>query len=505
MRLKAPAGWRADKPETLLEMKRDARFLDNAQDRAEGSIGMEWDHLIETTMYHCERWLSSLPHRPVSEEVDHEALRTSLDLPLSDDPVEVNSVIEELVTAVEPGLVASPGPRYFGFVTGGSHPVALAADWLTSAWDQVAASYVGSPSAAVIEETAARWVLELLDLPRASSVGFTTGATGANFTALAAARQALLAGVGWDLEERGLTNAPAVHIVTSEQRHSTIDVVLRLLGIGAAQVTTVPVDDQGRADPAAFADALDATEGLIIAIAQAGNVATGSFDPLEEIARAAATRGAWLHVDGAFGLWARASQELRSLTVGAEAADSWAVDAHKWLNVPYDCGIVVVRNAAAHYAATKKGGSYAMTSEPGRRDGEHWVPEFSRRARATPVYAVLRALGRRGVNDLVTRACDCARRFADAVRTDADIEVLNEVVLNQVLLAFPSAAGDERLHTTRILQAVQSEGTFWAGSTEWGGRLCMRVSISGWATTERDVDRAATTLRRIVAAIHEAP
>ncbi len=461
--------------------------------------------MIRAAMHHCERWLSSLPHRPVAQPLDHAALQRNLDLPLGDEPMDVTRVIDELVAAAEPGLVASAGPRYFGFVTGGSHPAALAADWLTSAWDQVASSYVGSPSTAVIEEVTARWVLELLDLPGTSSVGFTTGATTANFTALAAARQALLARAEWDLEERGLAGAPPVHIVTGDQRHSTIDVVLRLLGIGSAHVTTVPVDEQGRADAAIFAAALDRTEGPAIAIAQAGNVATGSFDPLEEIARAAARRRAWLHVDGAFGLWARSSATFQSLTAGAELADSWAVDAHKWLNVPYDCGIVIVRDPSAHYAATKKGGAYSMTSEPDRRDGEHWVPEFSRRARATPVYAVLRALGRKGVDELITRCCSHARRFAEAVSVDPNIEVLNEVVLNQVLLAFPSTARDERTHTAAILQAVQGDGTFWAGSTEWDGRLCMRVSISGWSTTKGDIDIAARTLRRIVSSEKHRP
>ncbi|HEX2050155.1 MAG TPA: aminotransferase class V-fold PLP-dependent enzyme [Actinomycetota bacterium] len=462
----------------------------------------EASRLVRTAMRHCERWLDALGERPVAPPVDDDELARAFDDDLPAEPADVHAVVDDLAARADAGLVASPGPRYFGFVTGGAHPAALAADWLTSAWDQVATSYAGAPAAAVIEDVTARWLLELLDLPRTSSVGFTTGATTANLTALAAARRAVLLRVGWDLDDQGLAGAPPVHVVAGEQRHSTIDGVLRLLGIGAADVTVVPVDDQGRVLADAFAAALDARPGPALAIAQCGNVATGAFDPIEDVARAAAKRGAWLHVDGAFGLWARAARGLRHATRGVEAADSWAVDAHKWLNVPYDCGFVVVRDADAHEAVVRKGGSYAMTAPRGRRDGSHWVPEFSRRARAIPVYAVLRALGRSGVDELVTRCCRLARRFARAVAHDPGVEVLNDVVLNQVLLAFP-CDGDERRHAARVIRAVHADGTFWAGSTEWNGRLCMRVSVSNWSTTEADVDRSAERLLAIVAEARE--
>jgi len=464
----------------------------------DAAAAFDWDQLIDTTMPYCAAWLSSLPHRPVARPVRHDELVGQIDDHLPEAPSDVMHVIADLAEVAETGLIASPGPRYFGFVTGGAHPAALAADWLTSAWDQVAGSFVGSPTASVIEETTARWVLELLDLPRTATVGFTTGATMANFTALAAARRSVLERAGWDYAAHGTTGAPAVQVITGAQRHATIDMALRLLGIGTDQITVVPVDEQGRIEAPSFVNAVAATSGPVIAIAQAGNVSTGSFDPVEDIVAAVAERGAWLHVDGAFGLWARAARDLQHLTKGIDQADSWGVDAHKWLNVPYDCGLVIVRHGEAHLLATQKCASYAMASDDIARDGDDWVPEFSRRARAMPVYAVIRALGRSGIEDLVSRCCRLARRFAAKVAQNVGIEVLNDVVLNQVLLAFPVKDGDERFHTELIVRTLHKDGLLWAGTTEWNGRLCIRVSVSNWSTTERDIDRSADRLNQIV-------
>jgi glutamate/tyrosine decarboxylase-like PLP-dependent enzyme len=391
-------------------------------------------------------------------------------------------VLEHLVAKAGPGVVANPGPRYFGFVTGGALPAALGADWLTSAWDQNAFSRVSSPAAAAIEAVAERWVLEALDLPRTAAVGFATGATTSNFTCIAAARHALLDRAGWDVEEQGLAGAPPIRVIVGEHVHASLLVALRYAGLGAP-TTIVPADDQG----AMVADELAVGDGPTLICAQAGEVGSGASDPLEAIA--AAKGDAWLHIDGAFGLWAAASPKLRHLVRGAERADSWAVDAHKWLNVPYDSGLAIVAEPAALKAAMGVRASYLPDSE-GREPLDH-VPEMSRRARAIPVYAALRSLGRSGLAELVERNCALARRLADAMREEQGVEVLNDVVLNQVLLRFD----DDDATTRNVVDEVQRGGEAWLGGTVWHGRAAIRVSVSNWSTTEDDVDRLVTALR----------
>jgi glutamate/tyrosine decarboxylase-like PLP-dependent enzyme len=401
-------------------------------------------------------------------------------------------VLERLAAAADPGLVASPGPRFFGFVVGGTLPVAIAADWMTSAWDQNAGLEVLAPAAAVVEEVCERWIVELLGLPAGASAGFVTGGQGANTTCLAAARHAVLRDAGWDVEERGLIGAPAVDVYVGEEAHTTIFSSLRLLGLGAGRAQRIPADDQGRMDAAALAARLGAADGPAIVCAQAGEINTGSFDPFEAIADACAARGAWLHVDGAFGLWAAAAPGLRGLVTGVERADSWATDAHKWLNVPYDSGIAIVGDRAVHRAALALTAAYFVETDAGR-DNVAYVPETSRRARGFPVYAALRTLGRRGVAELVQRCCDLARQMAGALAAEPGIRVLNDVVLNQVLVEL-----DDPGATGAVLARIQADGTCWLGGTTWHGAPAIRVSFSNWSTTLEDVTRSAAAISEAV-------
>jgi glutamate/tyrosine decarboxylase-like PLP-dependent enzyme len=429
----------------------------------------------------AEEHLATLGERPVRAHATYEDVVAALDEPLPEHGEDPVAVVERLAAAVGPGVVASPGPRYFGFVTGGALPAALAAEWLASAWDQNAFSRVSSPGAAALEAVTERWVLEALGLPNDAAVGFATGATISNFTCLAAARHALLAREGWDVEEQGLTGAPKLEVIVGEQVHVSLLLALRYAGLGAP-TRRVPADDQG----AMRAEALELGDGPALICAQAGEVGSGASDPLEAIA--AAKGDAWLHVDGAFGLWAAASPALRHLVAGAEQADSWAVDAHKWLNVPYDSGLAIVADAAALRAAMGVRASYLPDSE-GREPLDH-VPEMSRRARAVPVYAALRALGRSGLAELVDRCCALARRLAEAMAAQDGVEVLNDVVLNQVLLRFD----DDDATTRAVVEEVQRGGEAWLGGTVWHGRAAVRVSVSNWSTTEEDIDRLAAAL-----------
>jgi glutamate/tyrosine decarboxylase-like PLP-dependent enzyme len=453
--------------------------------------------LLEQTAGHAADFLEAVPDRPVGPPVDADDLRASLGGPLPAEPATPSSVIEALAAAADPGLVAIPGGRYFGFVIGGAVPAALAADWLTSAWDQNAGLYVAGPAAGVVEEVAGAWLAELLGLPAGVSFGFVTGCQMAHVTALAAARHAVLDRAGWDVNEQGLVGAPAVHVVASEERHTTIDRALRFLGLGNACVLPVAADDQGRMHPDALRAVLAGVDGPTIVCAQAGNVNTGSFDPLEPIADAAEEAGAWLHVDGAFGLWAAASPSLRHLVAGVERADSWATDAHKWLNVPYDSGIAFCAHPDAHRAAMGARASYLIHAEPdGPRDELDWNPEFSRRARGFPIYAAIRSLGRSGIAELVDRCCAHARRFGEALAEAPGVEVLNEVVLNQVLVRFLDPAGDHDSRTAAVIHAVQEDGTCWLGGTTWHGMGAMRISVSNWSTTEEDVERSIEAILR---------
>jgi glutamate/tyrosine decarboxylase-like PLP-dependent enzyme len=453
-------------------------------------------------------YLASLDERPVGRPVDLAALREAMGGPLPEGPSDPETVIEALAAAVDQGLVASAGPRYFGFVVGGSLPAALAADWLTSAWDQNAGLYVLSPAAAVAEEVAAAWLVELLGLPASTSVGFVTGATMANFTALAAARHGVLAKAGWDVERHGLQGAPAVTVVTHEGTHVTVYASLQMLGLGreGERVRVIASDDQGRMRPDALREVLAAIDGPTIVCAQAGNVNTGAFDPLDELIPIAHERGAWMHVDGAFGIWAAAVPSMRHRMRGHDAADSWSTDAHKWLNVPYDSGLVFVRDAAAHHAAMTLGAAYYIETGGNERDNYNWVPESSRRARAFALLAALRSLGRSGLVDLIERDSAHARRMAERLSSAPRVTILNDVVLNQALVRFEGpegdadgSAGDAR--TRAVIAGVQRDGTCWLSGTTWQGRAAMRFSVSGWETTEDDIDRSAAAILRSLASV----
>jgi glutamate/tyrosine decarboxylase-like PLP-dependent enzyme len=434
-------------------------------------------------------YVDSLGERPVFPQVGPEDLRAALGGPLPEEPIEAERVIRELAAGAGPGAVALGSGRYFGFVIGGALPAALAADWLTSAWDQNAGLYVGGPAASVVEQVTGEWLVELLGLPADSSTGFVTGTQMAHVTGLAAARWHVLEAVGWDVGANGLNGAPPVRVLVGEKRHVTVDRALRLLGLGAPEI--VAADGQGRLVPERLRGAL--AEGPAIVCAQAGEVNTGAFDPLPEIADACEAAGAWLHVDGAFGIWAAVSPRLRHLVAGLERADSWTTDAHKWLNVPYDSGIVLCRHPESHRAAMTTSASYLIQDEGERRvrDEVDWVPEFSRRARGFAVYAALRSLGRRGLVELVERCCDAASRFASAISELEGVELLNEVVLNQVLFRFES---DER--TAEVLRWVQEDDRVWMSGTTWDGRKAIRISVSNWQTGAEEVDLAVDAFRR---------
>ncbi|MDQ3983342.1 MAG: aminotransferase class V-fold PLP-dependent enzyme [Actinomycetota bacterium] len=444
------------------------------------------EELLGLTRALALRYIESLPDRPVAGTATRDSLTAALGRPLRDDPEEPAKVVGDLADAVEPGLVATSGGRFFGFVEGGVLPAALAADWLTATWDQNPGFNVLSPAGTVVEEVVAGWLLDLLGLPETASVGFTTGAQMASLAGLAAARHHVLAASGWDVEADGLTGAPPVRVVVGEERHATIGRALRFLGFGERTAVVVAADAQGRMDPSALDAHLRQGNGPAIVCAQAGNVNTGAFDPLRPIAESTRSHGAWLHVDGAFGLWAAAAPGLRYLVDGVELADSWATDAHKWLNVPYDSGIVACGHPDSHRAALALHAPYLIRGQDNPRDGSDWTPESSRRARAFAVWAALRSLGRRGVADLVERCCGHARRFASALAAYPEIEVLNDVVLNQVLVRVGD--DDERTHATAL--AVQRGGVAWLGDTVWQGRRALRISVSDHATTSEDVDRA---------------
>ena len=444
--------------------------------------------LLEATASLAADYLESLGDRPMFPDVTPEDLRAALGGPLPDAPVEAGAVVSELAAAAEPGVVAMGSGRYFGFVIGGALPAALAADWLTSAWDQNAGLYVAGPSASVVEQVTREWLVDLLGLPPETSAGFVTGTQMAHVTGLAAARWHVLDAVGWDVGRDGLQGAPRIRVVVGGKRHITIDRALRLLGLGAP--TVVAADEQGRMSVDALRDELANADGPTIVCAQAGEVNTGSFDALDEIADVAHGAGAWLHVDGAFGIWAAISEELRDLVRGLDRADSWTTDAHKWLNVPYDSGIVLCAHPESHRAAMTVHAEYLIQDEGARRvrDQVDWVPEFSRRARGFAVYAALRSLGRSGLVELVERCCRCARLFAEGIGEQDGVEVLNDVVLNQVLFRYEDDA-----RTDAILARVQASGRIWLSGTSWDGRKAIRVSVSNWQTDERTVELALET------------
>jgi glutamate/tyrosine decarboxylase-like PLP-dependent enzyme len=455
--------------------------------------------LLRDATEHALGFLDGLETRHVDATAGLGELRAEFGVELGDDGVPAEIVLEQLAEAADGGLVASAGPRYFGFVVGGSQPIALASDWLTSAWDQMAGMFASSPAAAVVEEVCARWVVDLLGLPSGASVGFVTGCQMANATALAAARHEVLGRVGWDVEDQGLAGSPPIDVLVGERAHTTIFAALRMLGLGAGRARHVPADDQGRMQAPALARMLAESTGPAIVCAQAGEVNTGAFDPFEEIAATARERGAWLHVDGAFGLWAAASADRRHLVAGAERADSWATDAHKWLNVPYDSGLVIVAHPDAHRAAMGLTGAYLPPAPGSGRDNTMYVPEASRRARGFAVYATIRALGRRGVEDLVDRCCGLAARMAGELNADRRLRVVNEVVLNQVLVKLEVPPDRIAGATAATIARIQQDGTCWVGGTVWDGEPAIRVSVSNWSTQPHDIDRSAAAIARAAA------
>jgi glutamate/tyrosine decarboxylase-like PLP-dependent enzyme len=453
------------------------------------------DDLLATVASRIREYQRSIGDRPVRARASAEELHALLGGALPDGPTDAGAAVMTLAAALDAGTTATTGPRFFGFVVGGAIPATIAADWLASGTDINAGAYELGPAAAVAEQVASAWLLDILGLPADATVGFTTGGMMANFTGLAAARHQVLAKAGWDVERDGLQGSPRVHVLVGAERHVSIDSALRLLGLGDRTAHVVPADEQGRMRAEALASVLARCDGPTIVCAQLGNVNSGACDPVGEICRLAHERMAWVHVDGAFGLWAAASPALHPLVAGLDAADSWAADAHKWLNVPHDSGLAIVAHADAHRAPVRISASYLGPGVDGHRDSNAYVPEMSRRARGLAVWAALRTLGRSGVADLVERCCALARRFASQLDALDGVQVLNEVVLNQVVVRF----GDSDDVTRRVIAAAQADGTCWFGGTMWRGVPAARISVSNWSTTTADVDRSVAAIRKALA------
>jgi glutamate/tyrosine decarboxylase-like PLP-dependent enzyme len=445
--------------------------------------------LLEDSARRSIAYLEGLAGRSVAPTAEAVVALDALDGPLPERPADPEMVLKLLDETCSPASMAMPGPRFFGFVIGGSLPVTVAANWLATAWDQNAAFHSVTPAAALLERVALRWLIDILGLPSGCEAGFVTGATMANFGALAAARHAVLKKAGWNVEAEGLFGAPPITVIVGEEAHSSLFKALGLLGLGRKRVVRVPVDGQGRMR----AEAMPRVAGPTIVCTQAGNVNTGAFDPIGQICERAHAAGAWVHVDGAFGLWAAAAPARAHLAEGVAEADSWATDAHKWLNVPYDCGLAFARDPEALRAAMAITADY-LPPPSALRNPSDYTPELSRRARGVEVWAALRALGRSGVAELVEGNCRHAARFAEGLRA-AGFAVLNDVVLNQVLVSF----GDAQT-TSRVISAIQADGTCWCGSTVWQGTPAMRISVSCWATTQSDVEKSLAAMIRVARA-----
>ena len=448
----------------------------------------QYEDALERAHHRAVAWLTSMPARPVPPQASIDQVKQALGTVLPDSPSKPADVVDLLAEACDAGLTAMPSGRFFGFVIGGTHPAALATDWLVSAWDQNSALRTVTPAHSAVEDIASTWLLDLLELPAESAVGFVTGGTMANFTGLAAGRDAVLRRAGWDVVGRGLGGGPPVRVLVGAERHETIDLALRYLGLGSPE--PVAADDQGRLRAEALRVALEeGDDGPTIVVLQAGNVHSGAFDPFADAVAVARQHGAWVHVDGAFGLWAAASPSYRHLLAGAQGADSWATDAHKTLNVPYDCGLVVVRDVAALRAAMGMHGAYLIHDDRGEPFDK--VPELSRRGRAFPVWAVLRSLGRSGVTDLVDRLAGHSAAFAAGLGDVPGASVLNDVVFTQVCASFGS---DER--TEEVVRRLLADGTTWMTGSTWHDRSVLRISVSNWSTTGEDVERSLEAIRR---------
>jgi glutamate/tyrosine decarboxylase-like PLP-dependent enzyme len=456
------------------------------------SASLEAKSLFEKVATYATTFRTSVGDHPQHPVMTYEEALQAFEAPTPESGSPADLVLSDLVTRASPGLNAMTGPRFFGWVIGASHPVGVAADWLTSVWGQNAGNHMAAPAAAAAETMTARWLLDLLDLPRQASVGFTTGATVANFVCLAAARSEVLRQVGWDVEANGLFRAPPISVLLGEEAHATVFSALQFLGLGHDHVIRVEADNLGRMIPSALSEALRDCTGPIIVILQAGQVNTGAFDPFSELIPLARDHGAWIHVDGAFGLWARACPEKIGFAASVEDADSWATDGHKWLQTPYDCGYAIVRNAEAHRRAMTISASYLPPISEGERDPSHFVPELSRRARGFATWAMIKHLGREGIAAMVERHCRLAQRIANGLDSEPEVSVVNEVVLNQILVRFGADAspeiGDEL--TLATIRRVQADGTCFMGGTQWRGRWMMRISVISAPTSEEDADRA---------------
>jgi glutamate/tyrosine decarboxylase-like PLP-dependent enzyme len=452
--------------------------------------------LLARTAEHASAYLGDLRDRDVTATLTGDELRALLGGALPEPGDDPARVIDVLAEAGRGGTVATGGPRYFGFVVGGSLPAATAADWLVSTWDQNAGLFVLSPLVSVVEDVVADWIKDLIGVPRDWSAGFVTGGQMANFTCLVTARHHVLRGVGWNVEDDGLAGAPPIDLLVNGEAHYSIFTTFRMLGLGTNRVHLIETDDQGRMRADRLAAALGARQGPCIVCAQAGNVNTGAFDPLQEIVALTKARGAWLHVDAAFGAWAAVSPGLRHHVDGIAHADSIATDAHKWLNVPYDCGIALTAHRDAHRRALLLPAHYIQPTSA-ERDPHEFTPEESRRGRAVPIYAALRVLGRAGLREVVERCCALTVRFKDKLAEQPQVRVLTDVVLNQALVRFLPPDGDEARadeFTRRVIKAVQDDGTCWLGGTVWQGKAAMRISVSNWSTTEQDIDRSAAAI-----------
>ena len=447
----------------------------------------------------CDRAIAfrqDLPGRPPRPPASAAELENLFGGPTPEDGESGASVIEALAEFADQGLTAAAGTRFFGWVIGASHPVAVAADWLTSAWGQNAANFATSPAAAMAEKAAGQWLLDLLDLPRESSIGFVSGATMANFTCLAAARDAQFAMHGWDVEADGVSNAPPLHVFVGEEAHATVFSALRYLGLGTKSHVRVPTDDQGRMRPGALDKAISSVGGPKIVIAQAGQINTGAFDPFPSIIRIARANNAWVHVDGAFGLWARACPDICQLADDLHLADSWATDGHKWLQLPYDSGFAIVRDAQAHRRAMGIEASYLAQAQAVEHDPSQFVPELSRRARGFAVWAMLRAFGRQGIAEMVRRHCAQAQSLAARLSDIPGIEILNDVILNQVILGFGKGEARSRQDalTRATIEALQRENDCFVAGARWRERWVMRVSIIAASSQEGNIDRLVAAI-----------
>jgi glutamate/tyrosine decarboxylase-like PLP-dependent enzyme len=452
---------------------------------------------LERAAQHAFAFLEGLESRPVATTASLEDLRARLGRPLPDGGVPAVQVIDDLVADVDGGILGSQGGRFFSWVIGGGTPAAMAADWLTTVWDQNAGIYACAPAAAVVEEVAAGWLKEIFELPAETSVGFVTGTQVGHMTCLAAARHAVLRDRGWDVERKGLAGAPPIRVLANSDRHGSVDRAVRFVGIGTDAIQPLQVDGAGRVRPETLRAALDASSDPAIVVLQAGELNLAAFDPFEDLAPMARAAGAWTHVDGAFGLWAKASPKHRDLARGLELCDSWITDGHKYLNVPYDSGFAFVRDAQAHRAAMTLSTSYLPAGGAGR-DQIDWNPEFSRRARGFATYAALRELGREGVADLVDRTCRHAQAITRGIGALPGAELVAASGLNQGLVRFLADDGDHDRRTDAVIAAINASGEAFFGGVAWRGRRCMRVSACNWRTTEADVARTIAAAREIL-------